>query len=355
MRRCSGLLLMFTLTATLPAPVRGQLQITARAASISVGGRLHVQYSRSSADGGVDAVDDVLIRRARINLDLRIGDVLDARVVPDFGGGGTGAGLADGWARLTLAPAVRLSVGQFKRAFSGFELASSTDLPVIERDGRVEGVSGCPGVGGVCTFARLTERLQFDDRDLGVRAEGRLGERVDYVATITNGEGRNAADVNDAKSASGRIVLGFTDDIRVAGFAATHDFVAADGTERAQAFGADVEVGSWRDGFHLLAAVATGDNWMAGPGAGFATVLGLASLYLPLAEGGRFAGVEPMLRTGWTATENASGTGFTALVLTPGISLYVAGKNWVGVNLDWYDPKSGGPEWSFKTQAFVYF
>jgi len=74
--------------------VLAQLTITPRAASVKVGGRIHVQYTRSSADGddgAVGAVDDVFIRRARIN----VGDVFNARVAPDFGDGEAKVAFAD--------------------------------------------------------------------------------------------------------------------------------------------------------------------------------------------------------------------------------------------------------------------
>ena len=210
MRRPSAWLVLLLLGALSPAPVFAQLQITARAASLSVGGLFQTQYSVSSADGdggAANAVDDFFVRRARILIDLKVGTALDGRIEPDFGGGGVGVGLADLYARMTFGRGFRLSAGQFKRAFSQFELASDTDLPTIERDARIEGVSGCPGVGGVCSFSRLAGRLQFDERDIGLRAEGDLGTRLQYMATLTNGEGRNAADVNDAKSVSGRLTF----------------------------------------------------------------------------------------------------------------------------------------------------
>jgi hypothetical protein len=350
-------LLLFGLGSAHPASA--QLQLTARAAQISIGGLLHTQYSVSSVNGDqpgtTDAVDDVFVRRARILLDLKIG-ALDARVEPDFGGGGAGIGLADMYARYTVARPLRLSAGQFKRAFSLFELHSDTDLPEIERDARIEGLTSCPGVGNVCSFSRLTAQLQLDERDVGLRAEGDLGSRVQYVATLTNGQGRNAADVNDAKSVSGRLTLALSPSVRLAGFGASHDYLdAAKATERAEAIGADLDVGVFRKGGHLMAGVVTGDNWLAGPDAGFTAVQGIASWYAPLREGGRLAGIEPMLRVDRSATEDAAGLSLSALTLTPGISFYVTGKNWLGINFDHYDPSRGESAWSLKTQLFFYY
>ncbi|MSR36976.1 MAG: hypothetical protein EXR95_10125 [Gemmatimonadetes bacterium] len=343
----------------LARPLSAQLKIAARAADITVGGLLHTQYSISSVDGSAaattDAIDDVFVRRARILLDLKLG-VLEARVEPDFGGGGAGVGLADMYARVTLARPLRLSVGQFKRAFSIFELHSDTDLPDIERDARIEGLTSCPGVGNVCSFSRLAAQLQFDERDMGLRADGDLGAKVQYLATLTNGQGRNNADVNDAKSVSGRLTVALTPTLKLAGYAASHDYLtAAKATERAQAMGADLDFGVFRKGPHLMAGVVGGDNWLSGPDASFNAVQGIVSWYAALPEGGRLAGIEPMLRVDRSSTEDAAGLGLSALILSPGISFYVDGKNWLGLNFDHYDPSRGDSAWSLKTQFFFYY
>lgn len=349
-------LVSFVLPVAVPATVSAQFTVTAGAADVEIGGRVHVQYSKSSIDGdsgGPDPVDDVFLRRARIRIDLSMGDALDARIEPDFAGGG--AALADAWARLTLGSWLRVSAGQLKRAFSAFELTSSTDMGLIERDGRIEGVAGCPGVGGVCSFSRFAQRLHFDDRDVGVRAEGSVGGGLSYLVTLTNGEGRNKSDVNDARSASGRLMFAASD-FRVSGFVGNHDYLDEAGeTQRAAAFGADLELGSLRDGAHLLAGVQRGDNWLAGPDATLVAVQALGSVYLPLAEGGRFAALEPLLRVSWASTEDGAGIARRALMVTPGLVLYVTGKNFIAVNLDWYDPEFAALDWSLKAQLFAYF
>lgn len=351
------------------APLSAQLRITARAADLTVGGLLQTQYSISSVSGTgrTDAVDDFFVRRARLQVDLRIG-ALDARVEPDFGGGGVGVGPADLFARLTLTPALKLSVGQFKRAFSIFELVSDTDLPTVERDARIEGVNHCPGgVGGSCSFSRIAQRLQYDERDIGLRIEGDLGSRLQYQATLTNGQGRNNPDVNDAKSPSARLTFGATPSVRLSAFGAMHDYVGTTSpevpnppTRYARAGGVDLEVGTWRRGLHLLAAGIGGDNWLGGTAARFWAAEAMASLYVPLPDGGTLAGIEPMLRLDRTSVDDVPGGlgSMETLTLTPGIALYVSGKNWLGINLDWYHP-SDAPgvrdDWSLKSQMYFYF
>ena len=351
MRRFLTLVPLIPILFLVPSAASAQLRVEGRGASLTIGGRVHAQYSRSSVDGDgdePDAVDDFFFRRARIEVDARVSDFLDGRAMVDFATGS--ADLTDAYLRLTFDPAFRIAFGQFKRAFSIFELASSTELLIIERDGRIEGLSDCPGVESVCTFSRMTEALEVDDRDIGVRAEGRLGERVEYMATLTNGEGKNTPDVNDAKSVSVRVAVEVAPDVVIAGFAGSHDYLDEnEDTERARALGADLEVGTFRDGFHLLAGVVGGDNWLAGPDADFLTTQALASYYVPL--GGRLAGIEPLLRASWTRPAE----GESAVLLTPGLLLYVQGRNAIGFNLDRYDPAEGPSEWSFKAQVFLYF
>ena len=69
--------------------------------------------------------------------------------------------LKDAYVTFDFAPELALTMGQFKRTFDLFELLSSTDISLIERDGRVGGVDTCTGVGGVCSYSGLTERLGF--------------------------------------------------------------------------------------------------------------------------------------------------------------------------------------------------
>ena len=343
-----GLILAATLCP--PAPLDAQVEIGARAARLTVGGRLHTQYASSSVDG---AVEHVFVRRARITVDMALGEIVRGRVMPDFAGGETA--LQDAYLLLDLDEAFTTSFGQFKRAFSNFELNSSTDLPTVERDGRIPGLSHCAGVGGVCTFSRLTQKLKFDERDVGVRVAGQLGGRLEYMATLTNGEGINTADVNDGKSFSVRLATTAAEGMTVGVFGGLHDYLDGDDeTRRAGAAGADVELGSFRSGFHLLAAAVAGENWLAGEEAGFRTAQALVSYYLPSGSE-TIEGLEPLLRASWGDPDD-DGEEDSGFLLTPGVFLYVQGKNALGANLDWYSPAGeADAEWSLKLQAYLYF
>ena len=339
------------LSALLPAPAAGQFEIDARAATITFGGRFHMQYAHSSMEA---AENDFFMRRARLIADITVNDFLSGRVQPDFAGGG--AELKDAYVTLDFSEAFALTFGRFKRPFDSFELASSTDLSLIERDGRVEGLTACSGVGSICSYSRFTEALGYSDRDMGVRIAGGSGA-LSYQAAVTNGTG-DETDENDRKSASGRVTWAATESVSVSGQVALHDYVDPVGDDAtAAAFGADVEIGTWRSGLHVQAALVAGDNWLAldpqlDP-ATFLTWQGVASYYHPL-DGARFVGVEPLARVSW-GDPNLDADDDSGILLTPGVMLYVLGRNKIGVNLDYYAPQTGSSELSFKVQSFLYF
>lgn len=339
------------LTASSVGPLAAQT-LSARAADIRLGGRLHAQYAASSV---AEVNNDFFLRRARFTADLTVSDFFAARVQPEFAGGT--AALQDAYITLAPSESFEISMGQFKRGFDLFELSSSTDLSIIERDGRVEGVGGCAGVGGACSYSRLTEKLDFAGRDQGLRLEASRGA-VGFVATLTNGTGINVADENDAKSFSGRVTFDVVPGVTLGGQVGVHDYVdPGDENASAVAWAADVEFGGWRDGIHFQAAVVGGDNWKvlraSGEEAAFTAAQAVLSYYRSL-DAGRFAGVEPLARVSW-ADPDGDAADDAALIFTPGLMLYVTGKNKIGFNVDVFAPQAGDTEYSFKIQSFIYF
>jgi hypothetical protein len=338
-----------------------EISIAGRAAKITIGGRFNAQYAVSSVD---NTAAPFFIRRARIQVDFQAGDFVYGRIEPDFGRGT--AVIADGFVRLNFDPAFQLYFGQFKRAFSGFELASSTDLPLIEREATIAGIDDCAGVHGVCSFSRLAEQLQFDNRDLGLRAEGTLGSKVVYVASLTGGEGQNVADVNSGKSPSAKIGFKVTPKLTISALAAAHDFrpvSTIDSTEYAPAYGGEVEWGTWRSGLHVMGVVVHGENWKIRPATGatgpfaakdFTTGQGMISFFHPIGKP-HISGIEPLVRVSW-ADPNTTTADDGATIVTPGVGLYFIGKNWIEANLDLYSPEGTRPSArSFKVQVFLFY
>ncbi len=346
------LIALSLLALSVPSIQASAQEISARDASIRLGGRMHAQYSASSVS---EAENDFFFRRVRLIADISVTDFFSARIQPDFAGGQTQ--LQDAYVRFNFSDGFRLFMGQFKRAFDLFELSSSTDLSLIERDGRVEGVSSCAGVGGACSYSRLTEKLGFAGRDQGVKLE-LSGDKVSFQGTATNGTGINTSDENDAKSYSGRLSVEAADNVTISGQFAVHDYLDDDDENvYAPAWGADVEIGGWRDGLHLQAGLASGDNWKdldaSGEAVPFMAYQGVLSYFVPL-EHDRWSGVEPLARVSF-ADPNGDTDDDGAVIFTPGLMLYVQGKNKIGFNVDVFSPQTGDTEYSFKMQAFLYF
>ena len=338
-----------------PGTLAGQVEINARDGQIRFGGRLHSQLATSSAEEGKST--DFFTRRARLTLDVRVSPLLDARVQPDFGGGKLE--LKDAYFRLNFHQGFRFSVGQFKRAFDIFELDSSTDIVVVERTGRIDGVDGCAGPGGTCTLSRFTEKLAYSDRDIGFKADGSIGERINYMATLSNGAGTGGPDENSGKSLAGRVSVGLAEGVAVSANVSRHDFVCEDGdSEAATAFGADLDIGRFRSGTHLQVGLVGGGNWRLATSSAseiprFLTWQTIVSRYFPL-EGENLDGVEPVVRASWGDPDRgAEDDG--GLLLTPGVFLYVKGKNRIGANLDFYRSGPETREFSFKLQTYLYY
>lgn len=344
-------LLLALPTVYAPTQVDAQTSITARGADIRVGGRLHTQYGSSFVDG---TPSDFFIRRARLIMDGSFGEFVSGRVQADFARGGS---LQDAWIRLNFSDEFRVSFGQFKRAFDLFELSSSTDLSLIERTGQVVGYDMCTGVGRLCSYSRLTERLGFAGRDTGVKVDGASGQ-WSYMATITNGTGIGTADVNDAKSFSGRLSLEASEGVVVSVNAAAKDYLDPMAESAfAVAWGGDVQIGTWRDGLLVQAAVVSGDNWRSldpsDVAGGMLTAQVAASYYVPL-DGDRIIGIEPVGRISVADPDDTIDED-GGLLITPGLMLYFMGKNKIGFNYDYYAPAMGDGVSMFRVGTFLYF
>ena len=346
--------ILLLLTLAVPGAIEAQ-SISGRAVDVTVGGRLHTQFLHSSVEDA--APRDFFLRRARITIDADVTDRVDGRLMGDFAGGASK--VQDAYLRVRLADGFRVSVGQFKRAFDPFELASSTQLQVVERDGRVPGVDACEGVGGTCSYSRLTQKLRYAERDVGVRIDGSLGERASYQLTMTNGEGINTKDINNNKSFSGRVTVDATDNVTVGASYGLHDYLSDEGgAEYGGAFGADVTVGGYYGGPMLVASVVRGENWQSMDAAGesvtFQTAQVIGSYYLATPDNDLIEGIEPVLRVSVAdpsdVLDDDGGTLFT-----PGVHAYFSGRNRVGVNFDVFSPSMGDTEWSFKFMTYLFY
>lgn len=349
--------MILALALMLPVQASAQFEVSGRGATLRIGGRLQTQYRTSSVEG---FSDQIFTRRARIIVDVTLNDFLSARVQPDFAGV---TSVKDAWVRLNFAPEFQVYLGQFKQAFDLFELSSSTDLSIIERNGGILGVRDC--FLGACTYSRLTEGLLYADRDQGIRVDGTMG-RISYSTSFTDGilltSGENSSAV---RAVAGRLTFAVTDDLRLSGQFALQDYPDPDTTAvnnaTGAAFGGDVEYGTWRDGLLVQAAYVTGDNWrlheeVGRPGPTFSTAQLVASYYFPVDGPPHLAGLEPLARISW-ADPDVDTDDNGGVMITPGFMAYIMGRTKVGFNVDIYDPKApdADTEYSFKLQTFIYF
>ncbi len=339
-----------------PATAWSQVKVNSRAMEITLTGRVHAQFNTTSVNGELES--EFLVRRARFTADLDINDVVSGRVQPDFGEGEIN--LKDAYVRFTFSRAFRVTAGQFKRPFDVFELTSSTQILVVERAGGIRGVSGCTGPGGVCSLSRLTEKLGFADRDIGVMIDGRdPSGTFAYSIATTNGTGANQEDENSAKSFSGRVAFTPVRDITIAANVGLHDYVnEVLGNEYAAAYGGDLEIGNYNGGIHLVAGVVAGENWAnlsaAGAPSDFLTTQGILTYKAALPDNRYFEAIEPVGRVSWsdpdTNTDDDGG-----ILLTPGLVLHFTGRNKIGANVDIWMPSTGDTEMSLKVQSYLHF
>lgn len=361
------------------------------AVEIELSGRVQTQMATSSCsdfpfDAGSPCVDqlpavDLFIRRARLAFDLRISELLDARIQPGFAGLDE-LEMKDAWGRLSFSPAFRLKIGHFKRPFDGFQLVSSTRILTIERDLDVPGVPGLDAP----SLDELTTRFRLSDRDVGVMAHGAPeGSGLAYWLGTFNGRGpTDNEDLNGAKQLVGRLQYTFRPEgflpVTLAGAAASTDLPVQGAGDQpgARASGeryANVELwaelGDFAPGPHLQAGLVLGDNPLQTPAGdpvdpdaatedrefASATAWQVIGAYrLEVRDTDLLSAVEPVLRV-TRSDPNTDVEDDEVRGVTPGVQLFFGGRNKVAVNWDlvsFADPATDGVS-SFKVQFQTHF
>ena len=316
---------------------------------------MHLQVAASSVDTVPQT--EAILRRARLWAATRVNYWIDGAVQLDFGYEGVKARYA--FVRFSASPAFSVSLGQFKRAFDLFELTSSSQILVVERDGRVRGVTPCTGLDGPCTYSAFSEDLQLSSLDIGALIAGDLGSRVRYLASVTNGPGGNEREENHTKSGSLRLEVLPVSWLMVGLNAAAHDYPnpVTGVTGYAPAFAVDFDVGSFEGGPHLQLGAMAGENWRnldpTGTPSRFATGQAIATWRFALTSPAVDA-VEPLARVSW-GDPDLDVSPDTGLLFTPGLVLHFTGRNKIAVNWDYWRPATGPTAWSLKVQSYLYF
>ena len=352
-------LLFSTVAIGAPRPVVGQVDIDSRmpVKGIVFGGRVNTQLSTTSVDGEVDWQWN--LRRARLYFGAQINDWLDGVAQVDWAGERAEGRLL--FLRGTFSPHLRVSIGQFKRAFDLFELTSSSMILVVERAGRVRGIDSCAGVGGMCTYSRFTEALQLSSLDIGLLLEGAFAaDRGEYRVTLTNGAGRNRGDENDSKSFAARLAYRVRSDLMIGTNLGVHDFPnPVTGLDaHAPAFAVDLEWGNYEGGPHVQAGVLFGENWRklddAGEAGDFLAWQGIATYRARVRDNRYVQALEPVLRLSFGDPDRSSAAD-GGWLLTPGFVAHFDGRNKIAANVDRWSPESGDHAWGLLVQTYFYF
>lgn len=310
----------------LPEIARAQVVLDSEALEITVGGRVQTQFNTTTIRE--EAPSELALRRARLELGVRVNDLVFAALRPEFAG--STVTLKDAFVRLDFSPAIKVLAGQAYRPFGLIEQTSATRILPIERGLRVRGLDAADHYA-------LVNRLSYSDRDVGLQVMGAprfLPLGMTYQAGVFRGPLHGESNIKDSYQYAARLTVSPLEVLRIgAGWSSRHfeatPASAADPFVRGHAYEVDFELGSYDPGLHLLGEVAFGD---ADPGTdvGFFGAQGwLAWRSAPLSR--VISAVEPLVRASYGEVDGAA---YTTTLLTPGLNIYFGGRNRFMVNYD---------------------
>lgn len=338
----------------------GAVEIDSKAEKITITGRAQVGFYTSSIAG--DPASEFLVRRARLAMKIKVNEWVGAFVEPDFAGGSVA--LKDAYVKMSPNDNFDIMFGQTKRRFDLFELTSSTQILVIERDGRIGNEAG-----NIPSLSQFTETSGYSDRDIGLFLTAQDSkERFIFEGAVTNGSGANTRPLIGAKAFQGRLTVepmakkDFSFNLGVS-VKPQHVVSAANDSSTAYnaAFEASAEYGSYNHGPHVQAGLVAGDNPATyDPQAddfSSAVAFQVIGTYKKVLQNNRwFESVEPLLRLSITdPNKDVSDDG--GVLWTPGVNLFVVNRTRLSANVDIFSPQASGAdtEVSFKAASWLYF
>lgn len=354
--------LAVTSACLLAVPVHAQqgpspVVVKSGAVEIQIGGRVQTQFSTSTVD--TVPATDLELRRLRLELLVKLNDVVSGRLQPDFAPGNRVV-MKDAWMRITLDPAFSILAGQAHRPFSPIPITSSTRILPIERGVRIRGLTGA------FDEYNLVSELGYSERDVGLQVLGapkRAPLGLTYQAGFFNGPARARARDRNTYQLAARVTATPVKNLRIGTAWSSLDFVRTSTTpggtvdvRRGNAYEVDVEYGAYdRPGVHVVAETTYGD-FQPFTGARFFGAQGWLAYRTPELRG-KIKAVEPLMRASYgDANVNDRPVGNPGgLLLTPGVNLYLGGLSRVMFNWDFWNPLEGESHNSFKTQFQVAF
>ena len=370
------------LSVLVPGVASGQdqpeIKIETKDVDLTFHGRLQLQGWSSTCSGFVPGLPgndpdtacqdgappfDIFLRRARGSVEATIADFVDVKLQLDFSGFDDVA-IKDGFARLNFFPALKVRFGNMKRPFDGFQLTSSSQMIIIERDLDIPGVPALRAL----SLDELTSRFRASDRDVGIELSGDIaGGRVSYWAgyfagqqiqdaldTLPNADSRGQWIARaQANLQVGRMPL----DIAVAGAVTDRPFVTDDGVTFTGKYFTNLELWVQLGGFNECLLFQGGYVYGQNP---FMNRQGDVLDFLPTDEfaraqtfqvntGYRFItrpkdyqgsiakrpieAIQPVFRVTW-ADANLDIANDDNWGLTPGVQIFFYGRNKLALNWD---------------------
>lgn len=334
MRRVAWTLASLAALVMIASTGASAVEVDSKAQKITFTGRIQPLWSYTSDEGPPS--NEFLIRRARLAMKVKINDWVSGIAEPDFGEGKLS--LKDAYFKAELGENFELLAGQAKRRFDLFELTSSTQILVIERDGRI-------GQRKIPSYSFLTEDLGFADRDIGLFCGAQLAdEKVSIDAAITNGAGANTAASIGEKAFQARVSVEPLKETKLAlnlGVSAKPYVQTGTDVGYAPAFEVSLEYGDFDAGTHLQAGFVDGTNWKEYSAAtdeapSFMAVQGILT-YKKELKSKWFEAIEPVVRVSW-ADPNTDADNDDGLLVTPGLNLFVVSRTRFMLNADIFSP-----------------
>jgi hypothetical protein len=338
----------------------GAVEVESKAEKITITGRVQTMWFTSSIKG--DPNNEFIVRRARLALKIKANDWLSGMVEPDFAPVDGKVDLKDAYVKMSPNDNIDFIVGQTKRRFDLFELTSSTQILVIERDGRI-------GRRKFPTLSAFTETAGYSDRDVGLFVLTRTDkERFVFEGAVTNGAGSNKQTTIGAKAFQGRITgrpMQGRDLALNAGVSVkpqrTVNAVNDTSTAYNAAFEGSLEYGNFNRGPHVQAGVVVGDNPFTYSAAtdDFKSATSfqvIGSFKKPVQNNRWLEAWEPVLRVD-VSDPNTDVADDGGVLFTPGINLFVVNRSRLSANIDIFTPQASGAdtEYSFKATSWLYF
>ncbi|MEX2571203.1 MAG: porin [Gemmatimonadota bacterium] len=333
--RCAPLALLL-LTFALPASAQrrdDRPSLRFSGSEITLGGRVQTQLNTTSID--TEPTSQLVIRRARLELAIRVNERISGTINPDFAG--DEVSLKDAYLNVAFDGGLQFRFGNMYRPFGLLEQTSSKRMPPIERGLRIRGVAAADEYAFLST-------LDYSNRDIGVQMHGTPDDAplgFAYALGVFRGPLHGGVGNQDSYQATGRVTLAPVRALRLGAGWSSRDFAQIAGAttslRRGNAFEVDLEYGAFAPGLHLIAELSHADldpftdRTMRGGQAWLA--------YRTMEKAGPITAWEPIFRLSHAET-SSEGAGISApggTLLTPGLNIYFDSLNRLMLNYDMWN------------------